>query len=521
MPAPSFHTLAVFGAAQAAAALVALNACSEADRSPGVGVGAAGGASSASAGRSGAEAAGSNGAAASSSGAGASGGSTSGEVGTAPCGAFVPGDALSVCVATYLGGTKNDAIGGVDIAKDGGVLVGMTLPDENLGATPSVFAGASSGAIVKLDAIGKKVLAVARLGSAVAAISVDPTTGNIAACGDFGVALVEPTTLAPSWIKPTPGGACKHVSARGGLVGASAGTKATLFASDGAEIATVDVTAKEVNGVAVDAANEALVVTGYRQDDGDKCQQYKSSFVRSYAVDGSVRWKSYDWSKAEVGASGDCADTVGLGLAVGRDGKLYYVGKSDGGNTVHAKHPRDLSQKAPVVAFDAFNQAYGFKGASSIGFYGRFSLGEGALEAGQFVVARKGDGGPNAEGNAATPTAIAADEAGHVFVSGTAAFRIAGQDTKTVAGQKVGAYASYEGFLLIVSPDFSKRLSWTSFSAGGASDGRAIAAAGGTAVYAAAVSAEQAAKGSMITSAALASAPIGGDDGYLVVLPSP
>ena len=143
------------------------------------------------------------------------------------------------------------------------------------------------------------------------------------------------------------------------------------------------------------------------------------------------------------------------------------------------------------------------------------------IEKGQFVVARKGDGGPNAEGNAATPSAIAADEQGNVFVAGTAAFRIAGQDAKTVAGQKVGAYASYEGFLLIVSPDFTQRLSWTSFSAGGASDGRAVAASGSTAVYAAAVGSDQAGKGSLITASAISSKPLGGDDGYLVVMPGP
>ena len=209
---------------------------------------------------------------------------------------------------------------------------------------------------------------------------------------------------------------------------------------------------KEVNGVAVDAANQAIVVTGYKQEDGDKCQQYKSPFVRSYDVAGNARWKSYDWSKADVGASGDCADSTGLGLAVGRDGKLYYLGKSDGGNTVHAKDPRDLSKSAPLVVIDQFTQASNFKGANSIGFYARLSLGDGAIEKAQLIVARKGDGGPGAEGNAATPSAIAADEQGNVFVAGTAAFRIAGQDGKTVAGQKVGAYASYEGCLLYTSP---------------------------------------------------------------------
>jgi hypothetical protein len=440
---------------------------------------------------------------------------------TASCGSYAPGDALAVCTATYLGGAKNDTVGGVDIAKDGSVLIGMSLPGDDLGVAAKALDGGTDGAVVRLDPTGRTVLSVTRLGKQVTGLAVDPSTGNVAVCGDFGVALLDPTASSAIFTKQTPGGACKRVSAQGGLVGVVAGTTATLFASDGAQVTSVANVAKEVNGVAVDAANQAIVVTGYKQDDGDKCQQYKSTFVRSYGASGELRWKSYDWTKADVGASSDCADTVGLGLAVGRDGKLYYVGKSDGGNTVHAKDPRDLAKKAPVVSFDQFNQAYGFKGANSIGFYARLSLGDGGIEQGQFVVARKGDGGPSAEGNAATPSAIAADEQGNVFLAGTAAFRIASQDKKTVAGQKVGDYASYEGFLLVVSPDFTQRLTWTSFSAGGASDGRAIAASGGAAVYAAAVGADQAAKGSLITASALAAKPKGGDDGYLVVFPGP
>lgn len=457
--------------------------------------------------------------------AGAGGPTSGGSAGTdgspSGCGTYTPGDALAVCAATYLGGVKNDAVGGVDIAKDGSVLVGMTLVGEDFGVKATVLNGGTDGAIVRLDAKGRVVQSVTRIGKQVTAIAVDPSTGNVAVTGDFGVALLDPSVDALLWTKPVPGGAGKHLSAQGGLVGVVASTTASLFGSDGTQLSSVANVGKEVNGVAVDAANQALVVAGYKQEDGAECQQYKSPFVRSYDVAGKLRWKAYDWTKADVGASSDCADSIGLGLSVGRDGKLYYVGKSDGGNTVHAKDPRDLSKQAPVVAFDQFNQASGFKGANAIGFYARFSVADGAIEKGQFVVARKGDGGPSAEGNAATPSAIAADEQGHVFLAGTAAFRIAGQEGKTVAGEKVAAYASYEGFLLIVSPDFSQRLSWTSFSAGGASDGRAVAASGATAVYAARQASDQAGKGTLITASALAPKPLGGDDGYVVVLPAP
>ena len=302
---------------------------------------------------------------------------------------------------------------------------------------------------------------------------------------------------------------------------ALAGKTVTILDGAGVALKSIEVGGKDINDIALDGQSKAVVVTGYKQDDGDKCSQYKSTFLRSYGLDGALRWTNYDWTKADVGASGDCADSTGLALAVGRDGKLYYAGKSDGGNTVHQKDPRDLAKKGPVVSFDQFNTPYGFKGANSLGFYARFSLADGLIEQGQFMVARKGDGGPQAEANAATPSAIAADEDGNVLVSGTAAARIQGLPEKSVGGQKIGPYASYEGFLLVVSPDFQKRLSWTSFTATGPADGRAVAASGKIGVYAASQSAEQTAKGSLITASPLVGGPAGGADGYLVVFPAP
>jgi hypothetical protein len=426
-----------------------------------------------------------------------------------------------VCTATYLGGPGNDAVGGVDIGLDGSVLVGATLPGENLGATPTVLEGGTDGAVLRMSNDGTKVLSVARIGTRVNDLQIDTSTGNIAVAGDFGVALLDANGTTLLWKKAAPGGEVKKVAAGGGHVAALAGKKVTLWDASGAEVTGIDISGKDINDLALDAVSKTLAVTGYKQDDGDKCSQYKSTFIRAYGFDGAPRWTNYDWTKADVGASSDCADSTGLALALGRDGKLYYAGKSDGGNTVHRKDPRDLSKNAPLVGTDQFNQPYGFKGASSIGFYGRYSFSDGQIELGQFVVARKGDGGPNTEGNAATPFAIAADEEGHVLVSGTAAFRIQGLDQKTVGGQKIGAYSSFEGFLLVVSPDFKERLSWTSFSAGGPSDGRAVAASGKLGVYTASQNAEQAGKGGLITTSPLKAAPAGGADGYLVVFPAP
>lgn len=506
---------------------VALTACGGDDGAapaPANGGAASGGAS----GKSGAPGSGGSTAGASNAGAGGSAGTaggsgaTGGAAGSAAvsCGDYVSSNDFQVCTATYLAGAGDDLLGGVDIGQDGVVLVGAKLPGQNFGLTPQVIDGATDGAIVRVASDGSKVLSVTRLGARVNDVQVDVSTGNVAVAGDFGVALLDPQASQVLWQKPLPSEG-RRVSAAGGLVAALAGKTVTILDGAGAEVKSFEVSGKDINDLVLDGQSKAVVVTGYKQDDGDKCSQYKSTFLRSYGLDGALRWTNYDWTKADVGASGDCADSTGLGLAVGRDGKLYYVGKSDGGNTVHRKDPRDLSKNAPVNSYDQFNTPYGLKGASSIGFYARFSLADGILEGGQFVVARKGDGNASAEGNAATPSAIAADEEGNMILSGTAASRIEGVDGKTVGGQKIGPYVSYEGFVMIVSPDFSKRLSWTSFAATGPSDGRAVAAAGKLGVYAASQSAEQAGKGTLITASPFVGAPAGGADGYLVVFPAP
>jgi hypothetical protein len=461
------------------------------------------------------------------SGGAASTGTTTSSTGAAggaagSCGAYTPGDDLHVCTASYLGGSGADHVAAIDVAADGSVLIGGAIAGTDLGATPAALLGGGDGAVVRLDPQGRTVRGLARLGGAVRDLEVSRKDGRIAAAGDFGVAVLSPDAAALVWHDALGGAAASRVAVGSdGTVAALAGKTVTVFSAAGSAIGTIPITATAVNDVAVDGASQSVLVTGYRQDDGGACSQYKSTFLRSHAYAGALKWKAYDWTHDDVGASGDCADTQGLALAIGRDGKLYYAGKSDGGNTVHQKDPRDLSQAAPNVGFDQYNKPYGFKGANAIGYYARFDPATGAIDKGQFVVARKGSD-PSAEGNACTPSAIAADEKGNVYVAGDSAYEIAGHDAKTIDGVPVGPYVAYEAFALIVPPDFSSRLTWTVFTKTGPADAKTIAAAQGVVAFGAEQADTQLAKGTLLTANALQGAPAGGaSEGYFAVWPAP
>jgi hypothetical protein len=297
-----------------------------------------------------------------------------------------------------------------------------------------------------------------------------------------------------------------------------------VFAADGAALGEFDVAGTTIHDIAVDGASQSVFATGYRQSDQGACQQYKSTFIRSYGYDGAVQWVNYDWDGEDVDDTEDCADSTGFGVAIGRDGKLYYAAKSDGGNTVHRKQPRDLNADAPNVATDPYDTPYGLKGANAVGYYARFDPATGAHEGGQFLVSRKA--GPDedpaaAEANAAPPDKATALADGTMVVVGNAAYLLAGHDDKSIDGVPLGAYTAYEPYVLIVSADFQQRLAWTAFTAAGPGASRAVAVGPDRAAALFEQSAEDAGKGPLITVDALQPAPGGDAEAWLAVFPTP
>ena len=438
------------------------------------------------------------------------------------CGAFTPGDDFNVCTATYLGGPGADIAGGVDIAPDNTVVVGGAFPGHDFGQTATQL-GAGDGAVLRLSPDGSQVLSVTRLGGPVTEVATLPG-GEIAVAGGFGVTLLSADASVALWTAEV-GEARRVAAGSDSTVAVLHGKDVTVFDLAGAQLGTFPVAGTSINDVAVDGASASVFVTGYRQSDMGACQQYKSTFIRSHGYDGAAKWTNYDWNGDDVDDTEDCADSTGFGVAIGRDGQLYYAAKSDGGNTVHRKLPRDLGTDAKNVAFDPYNTPYGLKGASAVGYYARFDPATGDHLGGQFLVSRKANGDEDpaaAEANAAPPDQISALADGTMVIVGSSAYLLAGHDTKSIDGIKVGAYTAYEPYVLIVAPDFSQRLAWTAFTATGPGGSRGVAVGPDSAAILFAQSGESITKGPLITVDALQPDPAGGDgEAWLAVFPTP
>jgi hypothetical protein len=437
------------------------------------------------------------------------------------CGGFTPGNDFNVCTATYLGGAGADTPGGVEFAPDNTLVVGGGFPGHNFGVAPTVIAE-GDGAVVRLSSDGTQVLSVTRLAAAVRDVAVAPD-GTIAVVGGFGVASLSADGSAALWTAAI-GDASRVAVGADGSVAALRDQQVDVFSADGSMVGSFGVSGTAINDIAVHGDSLSVLATGYRQSDQGACQQYKSTFIRSYGYDGAIKWVDYDWDGEDVDDTEDCADSTGFGLSIGRDGKLYYAAKSDGGNTVHRKDPRDLNVEAPNVATDPYDTPYGLKGANAVGYYARFDPVTGAHEGGQFLVSRKaglGEDPAAAEANAAPPDSATGLADGTIVVIGGSAYLMQGHDEKSVDGLDIGEYTAYEPYVLIVSPDFTKRLAWTVFTAEGPGFARAVAAGEGGAAVLFGQSLDDAGKGPLLTVDALQAAPGGGAETWLTVFPTP
>jgi hypothetical protein len=441
------------------------------------------------------------------------------------CAPFSSGDDFKVCTATYLTGDSDDTTGGVVIGADGAVVYGGTINASHYGkSSSSLLAGGGAG-VVRLSPNGRQVLSVVGLGNTVTDIDVQRPGGNIAVSGDFGVAMLDAKAEKVVFEKALSGEAQRVAIGSDGTVAALVNKQLTVLSASGAELSSFGISTNQtVHDIAVDGASQTVMVTGFKQDDGGGCTQLQVPFIRAYGYDGAEKWKAYDWRHADVAAVSECADSRGLALGMGLDGKLYYAGRSDGGNTVHNRLPTDLSKSAPNQKFDKYTDAYNMNGAAPVAYLARFDPATGAIESGvKHVVRRYSDD----KGNAMIPLAITALADGTVFAAGTSACCIPGQDVKTVNGElSMPGYAG-GGWILMLAPDMKSRLAWTVFrgptGAGEtpiavATDGNAMAVA-----MSQSASSDQAiAERALLTFDAVQPTPGGGSrDSYLAVWPAP
>ncbi|MBN2270197.1 MAG: hypothetical protein JXN61_06260 [Sedimentisphaerales bacterium] len=396
---------------------------------------------------------------------------------------------LKLSGATYLGGPQADEASAIDVAPDKSIVFAGKILGDKFGKTPTALLGGGSGVVIRFNATGAEVLSLTRIGGSVDDMEVNRSNGQIAVIGDFGAALLSPDANEILWhrkLDPDGGGAVASNGRRIAIgnkatVAALHGKRVTIFKSNGFVGSFILHRNSYVEDVAVDDDTGRVVVVGF---DNKRLSALNKScpncpvqvaFMYAYDLKGNRAWTNYEWTGNECD-NGNEADSRGLRIALGRDGKLVFGAESAGGNSIFRFNPRKLGEQNQVIG-DKYNHPYN-TAANHISYYARLDPATGELLKGQFLLARKGDN----RGNAVRMAAVAADEKGNVYVAGVATYSMDEQNLPTVEGKAV---AQAGGFVLVVSPDFSKRLLWTTFETDSyASTPKAIAAATGTAAIA-------------------------------------
>ncbi len=452
------------------------------------------------------------------------GGTSAGDGSTAggslsDCPAFAPGNDFRLCAATYLTDGSDDVPGGVAFGADGAVLYAGSLRADNYGKSPTTVLGGGAAGVLRLAPNGRAVLSVTRIGSKVTAI--DARKGPIATTGGFGLAVLEADGSKLIFSNPLDGEGQAVAVGEDGTVAVTHGAKVSVFDAMGTSLGKATFAMnREHASVAIDAASKTVIVAGFNQRDGGGCTQLQVPFMHGFAYDGTKKWTNYDFTHAEVAAVSECADSRAVSVNVGRDGKLYLAGRSDGGNTVFNRMPRNLAANAPNVAFDNYTNPFNMNGAASVAYIARFDASTGALEAGQRYVVRLNTG----KGNTMRANDITATADGTVFVGGDSACCMPNASTQTVNGAPAMPGYAGGGYVLIIPKDFKSRSAWTVFR-GATGDGESaigVATDGKAMAVLLAQSAKSGAIPALITASALQPAPGGGmSDAWLAVWRAP
>jgi hypothetical protein len=212
-------------------------------------------------------------------------------------------------------------------------------------------------------------------------------------------------------------------------------------------------------------------------------------------------------------------------VALGRDGKLYFAGFTDGGNAIYGRDPQNIARVlggTELISTDAYNTPYNISGAKALAWYGRFNPASGALERGQWLLTRLSDG----KGNSISIRAIDAAADGSMLIAGDSSCCMQGRDTMQLNGVTLGSYEGGEPFVLLVRPDFGARELWSALAAPGTSAGGSPATAVALGTDRLVVGVTFTPRGTapqrgLLVADAIQPAPAGDSDGYVLLMPRP
>jgi len=407
-----------------------------------------------------------------------------------------PSDNLQLNSATYLGTTGTDSAASVEIS-----------PVDNTIIVAANFNGL--GEIQRLQNGNTAPLSNTSLGGLVNDLDVDRDSGEIVAVGDFGIKVYNPTANTVLWQQP--GNFNRVAIANDGTVATlnNSTDTVTLWSPTGTLLTSTILTGTNVNpaDIALDPTTKQVFVTGYNQ----VTSILQTPFLRGFDSSLNLLWKTWDFSASEVTGQNLGADTRGERITIGKDGGLYFLGRTDGGNNVFQRNGQNITQTlTTLVNVDSFNNFSG-AGAGSFTFHSKINPNTGTIDQGQFIVTRTSTGA-----NSFTPNSITADEFGNVYIGGSSAFQLQNRASKTINGQPVGAYTLGEMAVLGLSADYTVRKFWTPLTQTGDSDGAKGTVNGFTVANGQAVILGTLTQPSVTTTTnAINPNPLGGNDAYL------
>lgn len=426
-----------------------------------------------------------------------------------PCPAYRSGPELDPCTATYVSSAAPAAERASAVVPWSGeaVFVAGQYPAALTG-DETVLVSDGPGAVVRLALRPTRITHVTRLGENVRDLAA--SADALIATGDFGVVSLGNEGTSLEWHRTLPSeGARVDTSIDGTVVVLTVSGTVHVFDRAGEPLGNFALGDPEVNDVAIHAPSETVYVVGARPE-GVACQG-SMPFLRAYSFTGSSKWINYDLPSAP----NYCASSRGLRVVLGADGLLYYAGVQRGGNSVHSRNPRDLSQPALLVSYDRYTSGT-HPAILDYAFVARFDPITGFLDRGQILLPRDADDA----GGTYLVTGIDADALGRVFLAGQTSCCIAGRSDLRLAGVAPGPYGAGDPSLSILSADFLERMTWTTWT-GTNSGAVSFDGLGVRAGLVAAVATQQDTEGALLTHEALGTEPVGDSSIFLTVFAAP
>jgi PKD repeat protein len=433
------------------------------------------------------------------------------------------GSEFGISMSSQLGDAGDtESVRGTRILSDGSIVLAANIGSATPGGTsPAVMSetgasSASGGAIIHISADGKSVLSALRIADEVVDLSIDDNNQLYIAAGYDGL-IQMPTPTTFGWQRLN-GNYVHRVDAGGDGQSAAlvpgnvsnrennaGGGRIYHHAQDGTLLNDFSGTQNTLD-IAIDTERQSIYLTGWRQLGGiwgpsDQCSggtntrfPVQIAYLRACAFNGSIKWHSYSWDRETTPGvdtnpcpffdpaypelsvemlnpawlnryTNNMADTRGIRIILGDDGKLYAGFEAAGGNHIFRYDPYDLSRSVDIVGGDGWH-SFTNTGSSHKTFVGKYDPETGNyLQGQQLNTIILNANGPGANGLGLKEGDLYADADGRLFVAGSAAAGLPFTGSALYERQpgqiELNPFPSeyYTGgaYLIVLSPDFETR----------------------------------------------------------------